>query len=150
MNFSIISKIPPPVFFFLGLVLMKITPLYFSFNSNYILAFLFLFLSGIFALMSVATFLFKGKSSIHTWKTNDVDELYTQGIYRFSRNPMYFSLVLALIAWFFYLGNPASLWVVISFVWIVTHFQIKAEEQSLKKLFGEQYLQYQKKVRRWI
>jgi protein-S-isoprenylcysteine O-methyltransferase Ste14 len=37
-----------------------------------------------------------------------------------------------------------------TFVWYMTHFQIRAEEKALEGNFGEQYREYRLKVRRWI
>jgi len=59
--------------------------------------------------------------------------IVTVGVYRLSRNPMYLSLAIL------YLG--------ISFV---HEGVIKREEKYLEKKFGDAYLQYKSKVRRWI
>jgi protein-S-isoprenylcysteine O-methyltransferase Ste14 len=77
-------------------------------------------------------------------------ELVTWGPYRFSRNPMYVGLVLA------YLGEAGILrqvWPVfllpltVAYVnWVV----IPVEEGKLKEVFGEEYKEYQAKVRRWV
>ena len=36
------------------------------------------------------------------------------------------------------------------FIYLITQWQIKPEEYWLEKKFGESYLAYKKKVRRWI
>lgn len=36
------------------------------------------------------------------------------------------------------------------FVFCITQFQIKPEERQLEKLFGDAYLDYKQKVRRWL
>ena len=71
------------------------------------------------------------------------------GIYRFSRNPMYLSLAGLLVAWavFAKCGQFSRCF---SFVYLITQWQIKPEEYWLEKKFGESYLAYKKKVRRWI
>ncbi|WP_301099110.1 hypothetical protein [Otariodibacter sp.] len=38
----------------------------------------------------------------------------------------------------------------LGFVYYITRFQIIAEEQFLEKKFGDIYLQYKKKVARWL
>ena len=74
----------------------------------------------------------------------------TDGIYQFSRNPMYISLTLV------YLGIAAwvnSLWILLLLVpvlVVLTQGVIKREERYLKKKFGDEYLRYKSQVRRWI
>ena len=63
---------------------------------------------------------------------------------------MYLSLLLALFAYFLWLGNGLGIVVLAAFVWALTHWQIKAEEYMLLTLFGEEYAQYCTRVRRWI
>ena len=72
------------------------------------------------------------------------------GIYRFSRNPMYLSLAGLLVAWAVYLQSAVSFLGIFLFVYLITQWQIKLEEYWLEKKFGESYLEYKKNVRRWI
>ena len=70
--------------------------------------------------------------------------------YRFTRNPIYLSMT------FFVLGIAAwlnMLWILITLipVLLVIRFGvIKREEAYLTKKFGEEYLRYKSKVRRWL
>jgi protein-S-isoprenylcysteine O-methyltransferase Ste14 len=74
----------------------------------------------------------------------------TDGVFRVSRNPMYLGLVLLLIGWAVWLGS-ASPWLVPPlFVIVLTVVQIIPEERVLHRLFGEQYVSYQRSVARWI
>ena len=88
----------------------------------------------------------------HTTTTPGVvtSKLITWGPYRFTRNPMYLGLVIAYIgetgilidAW-----SLALLLLVIAYInWIV----IPVEESQLRETFGETYIQYCIKVRRWL
>jgi len=76
--------------------------------------------------------------------------LVTNGPYRFSRNPLYLSLLL------FYLGLAAlfnSLWIVVLVVPLLAVMQrgvIAREEIYLERKFGDEYRQYKACVRRWI
>lgn len=76
--------------------------------------------------------------------------IVTQGMFRFSRNPMYLSLTLL------YLGLSTlmnSAWGLIGIVPLLVLMQrgvIAREERYLEKKFGAQYLWYKKRVRRWI
>ena len=76
--------------------------------------------------------------------------LVKTGVYRYTRNPMYLGMASVLFGDVVRFGNPLSLLGVLFFCWFITQFQIKPEEDALEKLFGESYLSYKKKVRRWI
>ena len=77
-------------------------------------------------------------------------QLVTQGLYRFSRNPMYLGMALVLLGVALLLCSLISFLVVIIFAgWI--HFQfIRYEEQMLAPQFGQDWLEYKESVRRWI
>ena len=74
----------------------------------------------------------------------------TTGLYLISRNPMYLGLVCFLMAFSIYLGTLSAIIIVPTFIWFLTEFQIKPEEDNLKKVFGIAYLDYMKRVRRWV
>ena len=76
--------------------------------------------------------------------------LITEGIFQFSRNPMYLGLVFAFggIGLFFKAG-----WLLILLIPLVilSHYVlILPEEKYLNAKFGDEYKQYRKSVRRWI
>ncbi len=76
--------------------------------------------------------------------------LVTHGLYRFTRNPMYLGMVLVMLGTGFLLGSLTPLLVIPIFMWLINSVFIKAEEDMLEELFGEEYLEYKKKVGRWI
>ena len=73
-----------------------------------------------------------------------------QGPYRFSRNPMYLAMTLL------YLGIAISLSALWMLVLVPIPFAIinlgviKREERYLKQKFGQEYLSYKARVRRWL
>jgi len=71
-------------------------------------------------------------------------------IYRFTRNPMYLGLALALTSFGLFLSNAASLAVAPLFVAYMTELQIKPEERVLAEKFGRAYAEYRAAVRRWL
>jgi protein-S-isoprenylcysteine O-methyltransferase Ste14 len=76
--------------------------------------------------------------------------LVTDGIFAFSRNPMYLGMLLLLCGWAVLLGG-LSPWIVPPlFVIAITRLQIIPEEQVLAKLFGRQYADYGARVGRWF
>ena len=76
--------------------------------------------------------------------------LVTDGWYRYTRNPMYLGLVIALIGVWIVLGTLSPLFALVAFVWIISLQFIRGEEQFLDEIFGEQYRSYKLRVRRWL
>lgn len=76
--------------------------------------------------------------------------IVSEGIYRYSRNPMYLGFALVLLG----LGLAFDqLWFLIAVpiaVMAVTKLAIEREEAYLERKFGAEYLQYKSQVRRWI
>jgi len=72
------------------------------------------------------------------------------GIYNWTRNPMYLGLVI----FQFGLGCAFISSEIISFslltLTIFNYFVVKREEEYLEKKFGDTYLVYKKRVRRWL
>ena len=76
--------------------------------------------------------------------------LVIAGPYRFSRNPMYVTGLFAWLGWTIFYGSPANL-VAFVLLWVAfTYRMIPFEERQLEGLFGDQYLEYKRSVRRWI
>ncbi|WP_371186652.1 isoprenylcysteine carboxylmethyltransferase family protein [Thalassotalea maritima] len=76
--------------------------------------------------------------------------LINQGIFAYSRNPIYLAFVLLIIA-FGLLMNSVWLFIVTpAFTAYLTLWQIIPEEQALKQLFGKAYDDYSQQVRRWL
>ena len=92
----------------------------------------------------------QARTTVNPMDPSKASRLVTHGVFRISRNPMYLGLLLLLIGWAVWLGT-ASPWLMPPiFVIVITIAQIIPEEQALHKLFGEQYLAYQRSVSRWI
>ena len=73
-----------------------------------------------------------------------------EGLYKYSRNPMYLGMVLLLLGVAVCLGNLASFISPILFFIIIDRMFIPYEEEKMKGTFGEEYLDYKRRVRRWI
>jgi protein-S-isoprenylcysteine O-methyltransferase Ste14 len=76
--------------------------------------------------------------------------LYTGGIFKITRNPIYLGFlfaqsVVAIKLNNFYIILSLPFTIILLNKWIV-----EPEESYLEKLFGEEYLDYKKKVRRWL
>ena len=76
--------------------------------------------------------------------------LVTDGIFRVSRNPMYLGMAAIIAGVGLGLGTWFTFLVLAFFVFLITKFQIKPEEEALTKIFGEEFENYKNNVRRWI
>ncbi|MFO7278147.1 MAG: isoprenylcysteine carboxylmethyltransferase family protein [Pseudomonadota bacterium] len=76
--------------------------------------------------------------------------LVTDGIYRVTRNPMYLGMILVLIGTAVLFGTVTPWLPVPVFIWIIQTRFVRAEERFLEELFGEEYLAYRRRVRRWL
>lgn len=107
-------------------------------------------LSGLLiALVGVRAFR-QARTTIHPQHPERVSSLVSNGIYSRTRNPMYLGMLLVLTAIAVWIGQPAGFVVLPVFVWYLTRYQIVAEEQAIAAHFGQQYLDYCQRVRRWI
>ena len=76
--------------------------------------------------------------------------LVTTGVFRYSRNPMYLGMVLFLAGTALLLNHMALWLIVVAFsLWLRLAF-IGKEEQQMVHTFGDKYLAYRAKVRRWL
>ena len=92
----------------------------------------------------------KAKTTVDPSNPEKASKLVIVSIYRVTRNPMYLGMLCILIGFGLRLGNFYTFPIVLLFIWYITTFQIKPEEEVLRQLFGEEYEEYCKKVRRWI
>ena len=76
--------------------------------------------------------------------------LVTDGLFRYTRNPMYLGLVLVLLGVAVALGTLGAFLPIPVFVWIIRKWFIEGEERFLTEIFGEEYRAYQRRVRRWL
>lgn len=79
----------------------------------------------------------------------DKTKLVTDGIYKFSRNPAFVGfdfMYIGILLMFFNIGT--LLFSLFSIVML--HLQILQEEKYMAKTFGEEYLEYKRKVFRYI
>ena len=98
---------------------------------------------------AVSSFI-RAKTTVNPVTPEAAERLVTDGLYRYTRNPMYLGMLILLIGWTLWLGNPASLLLLPVFVIYLTVFQIKPEEAALSEKFGSDYDAYRRRVRRWL
>ena len=90
------------------------------------------------------------RTSVNPLHGDGVATLVGQGVYRWTRNPMYLGFVLWLLSLAFWLGHAAVLAVPLLVVVWLTRWQIVPEERLLAQRFGQGYHDYCARVRRWI
>jgi len=73
-----------------------------------------------------------------------------EGPYRFTRNPMYLSLALVTLAIALWLDVVWIAVALIAVVLLIDRSVIAREERYLERKFGEPYLAYKARVRRWL
>ena len=73
--------------------------------------------------------------------------LKQDGLYKYLRHPSYFASLLSFIGYGISLNNWISLILVVVAVLIVFKMRINIEEKALIEQFGNEYLEYRKKVK---
>lgn len=146
--------LPPPViyiaFFALSILLQELIPLnrlWLRTPAMHVIGWLLVALYFVFAFCAIRQFIIS-KNTIVTIKP--ATSLQTTGIYAFTRNPMYLSLVLLYSGIGILYGNYWTFFLLPLLIVVVELYVIQKEEKYLRKAFGEQYDAYRKKVRRWI
>ena len=145
-------KIPPPIIFIgfglFGVLINYLKPLTIT-GSSLLVYFGVLILIGSFLGFGyMINFYKKNETEIEPTKTTF--KIITSGLYRHSRNPVYIILCAGPVGLGFIF---MTYWAIFAFIpaLIVIYFTaVKKEEQYLEKKFGQEYLDYKKKVRRWI
>ncbi len=90
----------------------------------------------------------KARTSIlpHTADTAMIET----GPFRWSRNPIYLSMLLVFLGVCLFMDGPIALFFVIP-TWVALRYYVIArEEKYLAKRFGAAYVNYKSRVRRWV
>lgn len=80
----------------------------------------------------------------------NVTTLVTNGVYQYSRNPMYLGMALVLLGTAITVGAATALLVPVLFMVIIQNRFIEPEEAMLNALFPETFPAYCEQVRRWL
>ena len=131
------------------LVSWAVPTLNFVIQGRELLALIFALAGTIIIAFGVASFR-RAKTTINPMKPESSSSLVPSGIYRFSRNPMYLGFLLALFGWAVFLSNALSFVCLPAFIYYMNRFQIEPEEKALAGKFGEEYVAYKSRVRRWL
>jgi len=130
-------------------LLSRATPsLHFDVPWHNVLAVVLVSAGFITGISGVVTFR-KAKTTVNPVKPH-ASSLVTSGVYAISRNPMYLGGFTMLLGWTIFLSNPLAFLFLPLYVLYLNRFQIAPEERVLTSLFGETYVAYQARARRWL
>jgi protein-S-isoprenylcysteine O-methyltransferase Ste14 len=88
------------------------------------------------------------ETEINTFRTPG--RLVTNGLFRFSRNPMYLGFFLSLLGGAIGLNTVPALVPPLVFFLAAQLWYIPYEERMAGEAFGEEYEEYKRRVRRWF
>ena len=146
------TKFPPPLvaltFGFLINYTKNIFPKYEI--KNEIIFGSLMIISGLIIILSAIILFKKYQTTITPLNPSNATKLITGGIYKFSRNPMYLGLLLVLLGISIMLNLTGGFFLIPLFILYLNLFQIIPEENAMVDLFKDEFLEYKKKVRRWI
>ena len=146
--------------FFYGLVTLILLPLLFiwlnfelslpsySFLMFRLVGFILILFGTAFWLYSISLFHFSGKGT--PVPTSPPRKLVTNGVYKYTRNPMYISVLLILLGYFIIFGQLLLILNLFIVAFFFHLFITRYEEPTLNKKFGKSYTEYCNKVPRWL
>ena len=115
--------VPPPVIFIGCALVMAYLPNPYPFKINALAVYSIVLVSSAIAFFSLWEF-YKSKANINPIQLEKSDVFVVNGIYRFSRNPMYLSLAGLLVAWAVYLQSAVSFLGVFLFIYLITQWPV--------------------------
>ena len=146
------NKIPPPIVTLICGIAIYFSKTFFnqffSYNNNIIS--LFLMILGLTIFVSAVKSFRIQKTTVNPLDPKQASSLVTSGIFKFSRNPMYLGMLIILLSIAFKFNLIGGMITSVIFYIFITKFQIIPEEAAMNELFGNEFIDYCKKTRRWI
>jgi protein-S-isoprenylcysteine O-methyltransferase Ste14 len=145
-------RIAPPILALLHIIaafiLARFVPLPFSVpRAVEYIGFALVVIGFLFGLGAVIAFR-RARTTLDPY--HPVSSIVTSGMYGFSRNPIYLGFLLMVIG---IPLNAGTYWGIILgpvFILLCNKLVIEHEEAYLEKRFGETYISYRSRVRRWL
>ena len=146
------NKIPPPIVtLFFGLCIYLSRSYFPEFSSSVLNLFSVIsFVVGISVFVAAVSSFKKEKTTVNPISIEKASSLVINGIFKYSRNPMYLGMSFILVGLAFKFNLIGGLLFTSIFMSFITIFQIKPEEVAMEKLFKQQWKDYIKNVRRWL
>jgi len=146
------NRIPPPIvtlaFILLSFWLTNYLPKL-VFNYQGLLSVLMILIGLTIMVIAVKTFK-KNETTLNPLNPREASYLVTNGIFGYTRNPMYLGMIIILLGVTVYNGVYIGIIILPCFVLYLTEFQIKPEEEAMEEIFSADYTDYLKRVRRWL
>ena len=148
-------RIPPPILLVACVALVFLGQFYFpqfklAFGPVQIVIAAFLLLGGMFVARAAGQQFSQAGTTINPISIDKASSLVTDGVFAYSRNPMYVALLAILLAIVVFFGFWPGLILVIGLFIYLSIWQIAPEEKVLAEKFGQAYADYRARVRRWI
>ncbi len=146
------TRVPPPILMVLGALAMGAVSFALPVAApgwRWVAAAAIFAVAGVFGFPAIRAFARAG-TTINPVRIEGASALVTGGVFGITRNPMYVSLTLLLLAVAAALGNPWALAGPMFFALWINRLQIVPEERVLRAKFGADYAGYCGRVRRWI
>jgi protein-S-isoprenylcysteine O-methyltransferase Ste14 len=99
------------------------------------------------ALVALFHFL-RAKTHVEPWQPTTT--IIQSGVFRYSRNPIYLAFCIATLGCGLLLNSWWVLMATVPLAGLLQLLVIRREEAYLEEKFGQSYLAYKRKVRRWI
>ena len=106
--------------------------------------------AGVLTAVSGVLALRQAQTTLNPMKPDTATSLVASGSYTFTRNPMYLGLLLVLTGWAIFLSHALAFIFLPVFAGYITRFQIVPEERTLASRFGQDFVVYKSRVRRWL
>lgn len=148
------ATVPPPLVAALVALLMKLITMggmALPFGNGWPrIAAILLVITGVgIAIAGIVQFR-RHQTTVDPLNPDRASALVTDGIFTRTRNPMYLGLLLGLIGYGFWLASISALVIALVFIPLITASQISTEERVMEDLFGDAYLSYKHRTRRWL
>ena len=146
------NKIPPPIVtLFFGLCIYLSRPYFpeFSFSILNSLSTIS-FVLGITVFATAVSSFKRQNTTVNPISIEKASSLVVNGVFKYSRNPMYLGMSFILLGLVFKFNVIGGLLFTSMFMLFITIFQIKPEEVAMEKLFDQEWKDYIKNVRRWL
>ena len=106
--------------------------------------------AGVWFVVGARMSLDKAKTTWRPMTPGQSTSLVSTGVYGVSRNPIYLGMLLVMLGLGVALSSPVALALSVVFVLYLDRFQIEPEERALSTILGQEYQDYQTRVRRWL
>jgi protein-S-isoprenylcysteine O-methyltransferase Ste14 len=144
---------PPPFIYvgmlLIGLALDRIMP--WSVEFTWIARFIgsgILIAVALFYGLSASGLFRKAGTDVKPWKSTTA--IVASGVYRFTRNPMYLGMAMLYTGLGFVFSSLGVFVLLPALILIIRTQVIAREERYLEGKFGDDYLDYKSRVRRWL